>query len=84
MQPHRIWCVTWFPALRAKLQRTRLFDGDPFCRCLQVGLGDIQGIGQPAFGLGLEHRRVAALNLADALGVDAGLVSHCLLTHAEG
>ena len=84
MQPHRVRRVARFPALRAKLQCAGFLDRDAFSRCVQMGFRDIQGIGQPPPGLCFEHRRVAALNLADALGMDAGLLGHGPLTHAEG
>lgn len=84
MQPHGVRCVARLPALRTKLQCASLLDGDPLGRCLQVGFGDVQGVGQSASGLLLEYRGVATLDLADALGMNAGLLGHGLLTHAEG
>ena len=48
-----------------------------------MSLRNIESIGQPALRLLLEHRSMAALNLADALGMDAGLVGDGLLTHPE-
>ena len=46
--------------------------------------GNIQGVGQPLPCLGFEHGGVSTLNFADALGMDAGLLSHGSLTHTEG
>ena len=55
----------------------------PFSRRYQMSLRNIEGIGQPTLRLLLEHRSVAAFNLADALGMDAGLLGDGLLTHPE-
>lgn len=83
MQPNWMRGTAGCPALRAKLQRASLLNRDPFSRRFQMSLGNIEGIGQPTLCLLLEHGSMAALKLADALGVDAGLLGHGLLTHPE-
>lgn len=49
-----------------------------------MGFRNIQGVGQPLPRLGFEHARVSTLDLADALGMNAGLLGHGPLAHAEG
>ena len=45
---------------------------------------NIQSVGQALPCLCFKHCGVAVLYLADALGVDAGLLGHSPLTHTEG
>ena len=83
MQPHGIGRIARFPTLRAKLQRASLLYRDTFCSGFQMSFRNIEGIGQPTLSLLLEYRCVAAFDFADALGMDAGLLTDGLLTHTE-